>query len=231
MSSTAIIEDGVIVNNGANANSATITKIEKANKAQQVKSGGALDKDAFLKLLVTQMKTQDPLQPTSNTEYVSQLATFSSLEQMQNMSSSMDMQRASSLVGQYVFIETTSKETGETKKVEGAVDFVTYQGSKTYLSIGGTLYDFADLKTVADSDYTLAVKLADTIVAHMNKLPQVEKLTADNLEKVKELVTAYEAMNEYQRAFLTKDEQAVYKAYAEWYGKMTGGKKDESSTG
>ncbi len=40
-----------------------------------------LDYDAFLRLLVEQMKNQDPLEPTSDTEYVAQLATFSNVEQ------------------------------------------------------------------------------------------------------------------------------------------------------
>ncbi len=227
MSSSAIIKDGVLVNNGTSASAAS-SNISKAIKASEAEAGKSLDKDAFLQLLVTQMQYQDPLKPTSNTEYISQLATFSSLEQMQNMSNSMDMQRASSLVGQHVYLEVTSSTTGNTTTVEGAVDYVTYSGSKTYLSVNGTLYDFADLKTVADADYTLAVRLADTLVGYMDKLPQVEKLTTDNLNKVEELVNAYNSMNSYQKAFLTSDELSVYTAYAEWYGKITGG-EDEST--
>ena len=46
----------------------------------------ALGKDAFLQLLVTQMKNQDPLDPQDNGEYLSQLAQFSALEQMTNVS-------------------------------------------------------------------------------------------------------------------------------------------------
>ena len=47
-----------------------------------------LDKDAFLKLLITQMQNQDPLNPMDNKESIAQLAQFSSLEQMQQMNSS-----------------------------------------------------------------------------------------------------------------------------------------------
>ncbi len=49
-----------------------------------------LGKQDFLNLLVTQLRYQDPLQPTENTEFVAQLAQFSALENSQNVSQSMD---------------------------------------------------------------------------------------------------------------------------------------------
>lgn len=49
-----------------------------------------MDKDAFLKLLVTQLRYQDPLNPRDNGEFLAQLAQFSSLEQMQNMNEGLD---------------------------------------------------------------------------------------------------------------------------------------------
>ncbi len=50
----------------------------------------AMGKDAFLKLLVTQLQNQDPLKPADNTEFVAQLAQFSSLEGINNLNTSMD---------------------------------------------------------------------------------------------------------------------------------------------
>ncbi len=52
--------------------------------------GDELDKEAFLMLMVTQFQYQDPLNPSEDTDYVAQLAQFSSLEQMMNMNESMD---------------------------------------------------------------------------------------------------------------------------------------------
>jgi len=49
-----------------------------------------LDKDAFLKILITQLRYQDPLSPMDDKEFVAQMAQFSTLEQVTNMSKSLD---------------------------------------------------------------------------------------------------------------------------------------------
>lgn len=61
-------------------------KYEASKAANAVKDNSALGKDAFLQLLVTQMQYQDPLDPQDNGEYLAQLAQFSALEQMTNVS-------------------------------------------------------------------------------------------------------------------------------------------------
>ncbi|HEU4402291.1 MAG TPA: flagellar hook capping FlgD N-terminal domain-containing protein [Candidatus Polarisedimenticolia bacterium] len=55
---------------------------QEAQVASSTKSPHALGKDEFLKLLVAQLEHQDPLTPKADTEFVAQLATFSSLEQL-----------------------------------------------------------------------------------------------------------------------------------------------------
>lgn len=216
MSTTASVLNGELVTNGTSYATST-SSISKAISASEKESGGSLDKDAFLKLLVTQMQYQDPLEPTDNTEYVSQLATFSTLEEMQNMSSAMDKQSASGLVGQYVYLETTDSSTGATKTIEGTVDYVSFSGNKTYLSVNGTLYNYEDLVSVADSEFILAGKLADTFGEELSKLKKVNMLTKDDLEDVEKIVEAYSSMSSYQKSFLTNDELKSYGEYAEWY--------------
>ena len=117
-----------IVNGEVVSKTTQTTSTGSTNTKSVAEGKSSLDKDAFLQLLVAEMKYQDPLEPTSNTEYISQFTTFSELEQMQNMSSSMDLQRASNLVGQYVLINHENDTTGDTKQVMGKVDYVFYEG-------------------------------------------------------------------------------------------------------
>lgn len=65
-------------------NSSNVHWFDNTNNSTK-KESSPLDKDAFLKLLVTQLQYQDPLNPMNDTEYIAQLAQFSSLEQMQNL--------------------------------------------------------------------------------------------------------------------------------------------------
>lgn len=207
MSAIAQVKDGQILQSVSSTQSAAKT------------SNTSLDKDAFLQLLVAQMKYQDPLEPTSNTEYISQLATFSELEEMQNMTSGLNLQRASSLVGQYVFMKVTDSA-GNTTYPEGYVDYVVYENGKAYLSIEDTLYSIDDLDTVADAAYVQAGKVTEAFVKQMNKLPAPAKVTEDNLEAIGDLITVYENMSSYQKDFLGKENTAVYEKYVEKFQEM-----------
>ena len=61
-----------------------------ASKKVRTTGNPNLDKDAFFKLMLTQMKNQDPTNPMKSHEMAAQLANFSSLEQMQNMNRTLD---------------------------------------------------------------------------------------------------------------------------------------------
>ena len=61
-----------------------------ANNPKETKANDELGKDAFLQLLVTQLKNQDPLDPQDNSSYIAELAQFSSLEQMTNVAKSLE---------------------------------------------------------------------------------------------------------------------------------------------
>ncbi len=191
---------------------------ESISSSKKKSSNSSLDKDAFLQLLVAQMKYQDPLEPTSNTEYISQFATFSELEEMQNMSSALDLSRASSLVGQQVVMKVTSESTGETTYEDGKVDYVVYENGKAYLSIEGSLYSLDDLDTVADADYLTAYGLATEFASAINALPTVGNLTSSYADGLANLREVYDDMTSYQKTFIASD---LYKKFQEYETKMT----------
>ena len=87
---------------GTTATGATTTTTTDKNKE--------LGKDDFLKLLVAQLQSQDPLNPMDDTEFISQMAQFTSLEQMKNVSNAVQITQATSYIGKQV---TWDDETGE----------------------------------------------------------------------------------------------------------------------
>lgn len=183
-------------------------------KEGAAKGSSDLDKDAFLQLLVAQMKYQDPLEPTSNTEYISQYATFSELEQMQNMSGNLTLSRASETVGKEVIIETKG-ENGEAKTVQGYVEKVVYNGNKAYLSIDGTLYSIDDLKEVIDDEFLAGSNSVERIQEILGGLPKVENLSMQEVGKVVEAYNLYGNLSEYQLSLLSKDTENILKQYVE----------------
>jgi flagellar basal-body rod modification protein FlgD len=67
-----------------------ISTVSDSGSASLATATNDLDKNAFLKLLTTQLQNQDPLNPTDSTEFTAQLAQFSSLEQLSNINSTLD---------------------------------------------------------------------------------------------------------------------------------------------
>lgn len=129
-----------------------LQQTKKAN--QESGSKNELGKDAFLQLLVTQMKYQDPLNPNTDTEYIAQLATFSQLEQMQNISTVTTNSQAFGLVGKDVIVKNASA-TGSITYISGRVDFVNMSNGKAQMSINGKLYPIQQLDSVIDGTYML----------------------------------------------------------------------------
>lgn len=115
---------------------------------------GDLDKDAFLQLLVTQMRYQDPMNPGDSTEYMSQLAQYSALEATMNISNAVERGNAMNLVGEYVIMNTTDSAGNQTS-ISGLVQYATVKDGEVLLSINDQYYPASDLDSVVDYDYYL----------------------------------------------------------------------------
>lgn len=178
------------------------------------KTSSGMDKESFLQLLVAQMKYQDPLEPTSNTEYISQYAQFSQVESIQNMSANMDLQRASSLVGKEVYVETTTSE-GETRMIRGKVDYVSFENNKAYVFINETPYPLESVQSIVDSEYSEAYDLATELLIGINKLPALENVDLADADAIDKLKKIYDNMTDYQKTFVAKEKADLLNAYAE----------------
>lgn len=133
--------------NGIDTSMAT-SVTSKTNKTD----GSNLDKDAFLQLLVTQMQYQDPLNPTDNTEYMSQLAQFSEMEAMNNLNTAYSNSQALSLVGEYVILNATDAS-GNVSQVGGLVQYVTISNNQALLRVNDEYYTMDEFDSVVDFDY------------------------------------------------------------------------------
>ena len=91
----------------------------------------ALDKDAFLRLLLTELKYQDPLNPTDDKAFIAQMAQFSSLEQMQNMSKALSLSASYSMIGRKITAETKDSA------VNAVAEAVVIRNGTPYLRAGG----------------------------------------------------------------------------------------------
>lgn len=117
-----------------------------SNQTQQQSTASSsknvLGKDDFLKLLVTQLQQQDPMNPMQNSDFISQMATFTSLEQTQNMSDTLtkfvDSQSGANLGNQASMIGKTitwSQSDSSTNSSSNSTTPVTQTGVVTAVSL------------------------------------------------------------------------------------------------
>ena len=184
------------IKNGQYVNDKTKTTEDKT------KSTTDQTKEMFLQLLVTEMQYQDPLQPTDNSEYVKELATFSQVEALNSVSDKMNELQASALVGNYV---TLIGEDGY--EIKGCVDYVTTDSDAIKVSVDGTLYNVDDIQTVQDSTYYEAGVLAQTFSSKVAALPSISNLNvARDTSAINEARTYYNALSDYVKKFVSQDD-------------------------
>ncbi|MDR1620033.1 MAG: hypothetical protein LBS18_05170 [Clostridiales bacterium] len=93
-----------------------------------------LGKDAFLGLFVAQLANQDPLAPTSDADFIAQLAQFSALEQMQTLTAATLQSQAYALTGKYVYVSQVVE--GVETVTFGRVDGIINSNGQSLLVIG-----------------------------------------------------------------------------------------------
>lgn len=180
--------------------------------AKKEPTGSNLGYDQFLQLLCAEMQYQDPLEPTTNTDYVAQMATFSQLEATLSLANTQQNSMASTLVGQQVILKVTD-DAGKTKYVEGKVDYAMYEDGEVYLSVNNGIYPLSTLDTVADSTYYEAMTGAKTLSSMIAALPEYAELTTAYKTSLQQIRDLYNDMTEYQKKFVSEADLKKLKEY------------------
>jgi flagellar basal-body rod modification protein FlgD len=126
---------------GSNSNNAL-------SSAMGASSGNLISEQAFLKLLITQLQNQDPTNPADPTQFVSQLASFSSLEQMTQLNKQMTEvldQSVTGLIGKRVTVTDPSVQGGLT---QGTVTGIVYYKNGPAVTVNGINYALGDVQNV-----------------------------------------------------------------------------------
>ncbi|SES79528.1 flagellar hook capping FlgD N-terminal domain-containing protein [Anaerobranca gottschalkii] len=124
---------------------------------QKVNETGTLTQGDFLKVLVAQLRYQDPLSPTNDKEFMAQMAQFSALEQMVNLNNNFskmfyllgvgfDSVNAFNLVGKFVEIQTGDHT------ISGLVDKVLQKGGEFFVEVNSRQYKLTEIISVARGD-------------------------------------------------------------------------------
>lgn len=193
------------------------TPTQNRDTGSSKSSGTNLGYDDFLKLLSAEMQYQDPLEPTSNTDYVAQMATFSqveaSLAMKESLSSSYDETQknaAMALVGKEVIVTDKSSDTGY---YSGKVDYVTYKDGKVQLSINEKTYDYSSVYSVSTDEYYDAVVNASTFSSLIAKLPKVEDLTTTSKTALETIRKLYDGLTDYEKQFISASDYGKLENY------------------
>lgn len=138
------------------ASSAAGTNSTSANSAAE--SADVVGKDDFFKMLIAQIKYQDPLNPQDGAEFSAQLAQFSSLEQLTSLNKTLTAQSESysqlmnlqsvGLIGKEVEANVMDPETSASVPVTGEVTAVQFRDNAIYLTVNGMEVAFDNLVSV-----------------------------------------------------------------------------------
>lgn len=140
-------------------------------------SGKSLGQDAFLKLLVTELQYQDPLDPLKDRDFIAQMAQFSTLEQIQNLNRVGEIQQATTMIGRPVIAEIYS-DNGTSEMVYGQVTGVrSFNGQNLLMLDSGREIDANEVLSVMDEkgveQYLQSVKGHRAYVRVYNELGEV----------------------------------------------------------
>ncbi|MBN2683833.1 MAG: hypothetical protein JXR40_01005 [Pontiellaceae bacterium] len=126
-------------------------------------AGGTLGKDEFMKLLVAQMRNQDPTKPMDNSQMTAQLAQFSALEQMENLNNRFESMQQSTTAAVSLMNSGSpvELELADGSVVNGTLEKVQWLDGKTQFVVDGQTYSAGDVTSLR-ADTTIIETVDET---------------------------------------------------------------------
>ncbi len=213
MAIVATVSDGSVVS----TNSTTTTSSTSS-------SSNTYDMEMFLTLLVAEMQYQDPLEPTTNTEYVTQLASFTQIEAMEEIQEEVANMEALTLVGKYVILSV------DDSYVSGKVDYVMDDGSgNLYLSVNDSLYSIDTLDSICDEEYYIAVLTAQEFNSLVSALPTSTAVTLQDEEDITYARSVLDSLTSYQLQFIYSSDVSTLEELEEALAALLAAAEEESA--
>ncbi|HBL83415.1 MAG: hypothetical protein A2Y17_04360 [Clostridiales bacterium GWF2_38_85] len=135
--------------NGVNSAS---TYVSGNNNATADKTAD-LGIDDFFKLMAAQLQNQSMFDSVDNTQFLAQMAQFSSLSQISELNNTIQANMAISLIGKAVSVSTIDSAGIETIEV-GKVEQISFNGGVPYVYVNGGFYQLSDIMDIANGDTT-----------------------------------------------------------------------------
>lgn len=123
----------------------------QAENAQRTMGSTELGQDAFLQLLMVQLKNQDPMNPMSNQDFIAQQAQFTQVTELQKLNETLtasnSLLQASSLIGKEV---TLIDPNNTSQRITGIVEGAIYTGQEAGITINGKNYPLGLIESIKE---------------------------------------------------------------------------------
>lgn len=191
--------------------------LSATQQVRQVNSSGSLGKDDFLKILMTQLQNQDPMNPMQDKDFVAQMATFSSLEQMTNMGKSMERfvqaEEQNKLISYSQFVgkeityhkpsENSEQGTGVLQEGTGRVASIQFKNNNVeFLLEDGTALEPSNISKVNETDSGSQLLQASMLIGKTVTYTDVNK------QEIKAAIQSV-SLKEGKTLFQLNDEQST----------------------
>lgn len=162
------------------------SKINNLNELKIQKNNEALNMQDFLNLLVAQITNQDAMNPMDNTEFIAQMAQFSTLQAMTDLTEIALQGQATSLIGKNVVVAGYNNY-GELTIDEGIVQRVTIHSGKTKLYVNDIEYEYSNVMEIKEAETTEDDSLTKMLGSILEGIDNLNNSMNLNIPPIEEL--------------------------------------------